>query len=236
MGEMLSGLLLTTRRTTTLGALLCIAVMSNVAMLNFTYDVPVKLLSLHMLAMAVFLLLPDLRRLANVLVLNRPADAVELRPQMSGRWRRWAPAARAAFVLLLLVPALMQARTYRQTLAKRSPFYGIWNVEEFAGDAAGWRRVVFDYPSSFVVQLMTDSRQRFALKLDESKRTMSLSHRNDPRKASVLAYSVPAAGVMTLEGQLDGKPLRARLRRAQTPSFLLTSRGFHWINEYPFNR
>ena len=245
MGEMIGGLLLTTRRTTTLGALVCIAVMSNVAMLNFAYDVPVKLFSLHLLAMAFFLLLPDLGRLANVLVLNRPAAAVELRPQLSGRWRRWAPLARAAFVLLLLVPALMQARTYRQTLAKHSPFYGIWNVEEFAvddqprpalsGDTARWRRVVFDSPNSFAVQLMTDARQRFVLKLDESKHTMSLSRRDDPKKTFVMAYSVPTPGAMTLDGQLDGKRLRARLQRAETPSFLLTTRGFHWINEYPFN-
>ena len=245
MGEMIGGLLLTTRRTTSLGALVCIAVMSNVAMLNFSYDVPVKLFSLHLLAMGVFLLLPDLRRLANVLVLNRPAEAAELRPQLSERWRRWAPLARTAFVLLLLIPSLLQARSYRMT-AKRSPFYGIWNVEEFAvdgqprpllaGDATGWRRVVFEYTTSVGVQFLSDKRQRFMLKLDEAKHTMSLSGRQGPSHTWVMAYSLPAPGVMTLEGELEGKQLRARLRRTETPSFLLTSRGFHWINEYPYNR
>lgn len=245
-GEMLGGLLLTTRRTATLGALVCIAVMSNVAMLNFAYDVPVKLFSLHLLAMAVFLLLPDLRRLLNVLVLNRDAAAVELRPRVSDRWRRWAPVARTAFVLLLLIQPLMQARAQRQMIAKRSPLRGIWNVEEFTldgqphppllGDAVRWRRVVFDFPGSFAVQLMTDARQRFSLKLDESRHKMSLARRDAPKKEFVIAYSVPAADVMTLDGQLDGKRVQARLRRVQAPSFLLTTRGFHWVNEYPFNR
>ena len=245
-GEILGGLLLTTRRTTALGALVCIAVMSNVAMLNFAYDVPVKLFSLHLLAMAVFLLLPDLRRLLNVLVLNRDAAAVGLRPRVSERWRRWAPVARTAFVLLLLIQPLMHARTQQQMIAKRSPLRGIWNVEEFAidgqphppllGDTTRWRRVVFDFPGSFAVQLMSDARQRFILKLDESKRTMSLARRDDPTKNFAFAYSVPAAGVMTLDGQLDGKRVQARLRRVEAPSFLLTTRGFHWINEVPFNR
>jgi hypothetical protein len=235
-GEMLGGLLVTTRRTTTLGALVIVAVMSNVTMLNFAYDVPVKLFSMHLLAMAVFLLLADLRRLANVLVLNRPAEAVELRPQLGERWRWWAPAARTLFVLALIALSFQQARENEQVYQKQSPFRGIWNVEEFALEGAPrWRRVVFDYPHSLGVQLMTDARQRFRLKLDESKRTLTLRPIEEPLKKFTIGYTV-AADVMTLDGQLDGKRLQARLRRMPMPSFRLTSRGFHWINETPFNR
>lgn len=35
---------------------------------------------------------------------------------------------------------------------------------------------------------------------------------------------------------MDGRKMRALLHRVESPSFLLLSRGFHWINEYPFNR
>jgi len=244
-GEMLGGLLLTTRRTTALGALVCMAVMSNVVMLNFAYDVPVKLYSMHLLLMAAFLLLPDLRRLANVLVFNRDAAAAELHPQLGERWW-WAPLARAAFVVLLLVPPLMQARAQQGFFAKHSPFRGIWTVEEFAldgqphppfvTDAERWRRVVFDYPQTFSVQFMSDTRVRYALDLDEKKRTMTLYRRLVPGKKFAMSYAVPSAGVMTLDGQLEGKKIQARLNLVQTPSFLLTSRGFHWINETPFNR
>ncbi|HEV7763557.1 MAG TPA: hypothetical protein VGQ76_01020, partial [Thermoanaerobaculia bacterium] len=45
IGELLGGLLLTTRRTALLGALITAGVMVNVAMMNFSYDVPVKLYS-----------------------------------------------------------------------------------------------------------------------------------------------------------------------------------------------
>lgn len=58
VAEMLGGLLLVARRTTLLGALVCIAVMSNVVMLNLSYDVPVKLHSSHLLLMAVSWPLP----------------------------------------------------------------------------------------------------------------------------------------------------------------------------------
>ena len=41
-GKLLGGLLLTTRRTKLLGALVSFGVLGQVAMLNFSYDVPVN--------------------------------------------------------------------------------------------------------------------------------------------------------------------------------------------------
>ena len=83
-------LLLFFRRTTTLGALVVAAAMANVLMLNLCYDVPVKTFSGHLLLMAVFLLLPDLRRLARVFILNRPTEPVILRTPFQARWMEWA--------------------------------------------------------------------------------------------------------------------------------------------------
>jgi hypothetical protein len=34
---------------------------------------------------------------------------------------------------------------------------------------------------------------------------------------------------------LNGSEITARLRRSDERRFLLTDRGFHWINEFPFN-
>jgi hypothetical protein len=57
-----------------------VGVLSNVVALNFSYDVPVKLFSSHLLGMALFLLIPDARRLVNVFFLNRPTQPVPLKP------------------------------------------------------------------------------------------------------------------------------------------------------------
>lgn len=66
LGEVIGGFLLLFRRTRLLGALIVVAVMSNVVMLNFSYDVPVKLFSSHILVLAIFILLPDMKRLLNL--------------------------------------------------------------------------------------------------------------------------------------------------------------------------
>jgi hypothetical protein len=59
--ETLGGILLLTPRTTTLGAMVCLADMIQVFMLNMTYDVPVKLFSFHLILFSLLLLAPDAR-------------------------------------------------------------------------------------------------------------------------------------------------------------------------------
>ena len=49
-------------------------------------------------------------------------------------------------------------------------------------------------------------------------------------------YRQPQSELLEMEGKLDGKTIRAKLHKTDPRSFLLISRGFHWINEYPFNR
>ena len=41
---------------------------------------------------------------------------------------------------------------------------------------------------------------------------------------------------MTLDGEMDGKQIQMRLELFPREKFLLVSRGFNWIQEYPFNR
>jgi hypothetical protein len=247
LAELLGGLLLVARRTTLLGGLVCIAVLSQVVMLNFCYDVPVKLYSSHLLAMAVFLVAPGLRRLANLFLFNRKVEPADLRPLFHRKWLN-----RGAVVLrTVLIAALVGFQAYggyqmRKGFTEKSPLYGIWNVEEFETDGksrpplitdeARWRRVVFDSPRMIGIQAMSDSRQRYLVQLDAAKKTMALTRRDDPQWKSSFSYNRLEPGLLTLEGTFEGQKIRARLRRADRSEFLLVSRGFRWIQERPFNR
>jgi hypothetical protein len=41
---------------------------------------------------------------------------------------------------------------------------------------------------------------------------------------------------LQLDGTFGGDSLHLRLHRVDENRFLLLSRGYHWINELPFNR
>ena len=83
---------------------------------------------------------------------------------------------------------------------------------------------------------MSDSRRRYVLKLDADKHTLDLSQRDDPKWQAAFSYREPEPDYLVLEGNFEGLKIRVKLRRVDEGQFLLNSRGFHWINEYPFNR
>jgi hypothetical protein len=248
--EMIGGLFLLARRTTLLGALFSMGVLANIVMLNFSYDVPVKLYSLHLFAMAVFLAWPDLRRLAAFFLLNRPVEPAPLAHLFERTWlRRGGVVLRTVFVFGFAALSLYGAQQGRATfgdLAPRPPLYGIWNVDdlEFAGkvrpptfaDETRWRRVIFSAPGQVSIQLANNARLRYNLKLDQAKGTLEFAQRQDPRKKFTLTYKQPGPGLLTLEGTtLEHETVRARLHWTKLSSFPLLSRGFHWINEFPYN-
>ena len=251
LGELVGGLLLVFRRTTLLGALVCIGVMTNVVMLNFSYDVPVKLYSMHLLLMAVFLAAHDLRRLANVLVLNRPAEPAEERPLFRRRWLHvGSKVLGVLFIGYLTFTSLQisykQAQEYSPAEAAKSPLYGLWEIEELVvdgqvspprvTDANRWRRVMITGGGRMSFQLMSGSRERYNLEIDEKKRTLAFSKRDDPSWKSTLTYTRPQPQLLVMQGKFGDRQVRARLRQGKIPEFLLMTRGFHWINERPFNR
>lgn len=243
--EMISGILLFPRKTSTLGALMSIGVLSNVVALNFSYDVPVKLYSSHLLAMAIFVMLPDARRLVNFFILNRPTEYVSVQPLFRRPlWHRVALVFASLFLIAVVGTSLYQSYDQRRRfIGERSPLYGVWQVEEFnlgqpasSASAQSWKRIIFDSPYRVAVQTATDLNERFGVQLDQEKRTLTLRKREDPGWNTVLNYERVSPEVITLAGVLNGSQMTARLRRTDERKFLLTDRGFHWINEFPFNR
>ena len=53
---------------------------------------------------------------------------------------------------------------------------------------------------------------------------------------ATLTYAQPDPDHATLQGLYDGKMLHLGLRKLDPSKSLLVTRGFHWINEFPFNR
>jgi len=83
------------------------AVMANVVVLNFAYDVPVKLFSIHLLVMATFVVAPSIKRLSDFFLFNKIVE-----PEVSQAFYRNAKnkwyyrVAKSITVIIFLVPAL----------------------------------------------------------------------------------------------------------------------------------
>lgn len=249
--EVLGGVLLFFRRTTTLGALELTAVLGNVVMLNFCYDVPVKLYSSNLLLMAVFLLGPDLRRLADFFVFGRPTEAAAagLLP-VSPRWRRARLGAKTLLVTLILFATTKDAvESWAQwgDRAPKSHLSGLYEIEEFVvngeaqppGSMSRWQRVSIDTYKTMgrlFVRRMDGSLKRFRVAEDETKRTLKPSDFEDESQQGMLSYARSDGEHLSLEGKVVDDLIAVRLRKVDLGQFLLVNRGFRWINERPYNR
>jgi hypothetical protein len=246
--EVLAGVLLFVPRVSLLGALVALADAVEIFALNMTYDVPVKLLSFHLILISLWLLAPDAKRLANVLVLNRAAA-----PRLESFWKT-ARAARVALIaqvafgayLFLLSLGYNVLRASASVGAPRSPLYGIWIVDEMAMDGTvrsplvndyeRWRRVVFPSAGRMVFQRMDDTFVYYRAGVDEVKHVVALTLAPGQPTSALLTYERPARERLTLDGNMNGHRVHMALRLFDDQQFLLKSRGFHWVQEYPFNR
>jgi hypothetical protein len=248
--EVLGAVLLCFRRTTTLGALVVVGVMSNVAALNFFYDVPAKLLSSHLLLMAGVLLAPELRRLADFLVLNRATAPVVLRAPLPAPWMEWASrGVKALFLgwcLYSITQSQLELREQVGESALKPALHGVYQVKSFtwdgqevpplATDATRWREVVFNEFNMARLRMMDDSRKFYRVTDRPQEQSLTLASPQAAGEQLLFKYSRPDAESLVLEGVLGDRTLRVLLGRVDASKFLLNSRGYHWINEVPFNR
>ena len=243
--EVLGGLLLLFRRTTTLGALVVVGAMTNVLMLNLSYDVGVKLYSMHLLVTALVLLAPDARSLVDLLVLHRPTTPRTFAWVPKTARRRWTRRIVKAIVVVLLVGG--QARQGLRGAARfgdgapKPEGYGIYDVEAQTRDGKPVPLLSTDptwFRSGFIDRYWSGLRDGAGIGL-----FLYLPPRDGfvdaflPGKQiqGQLRFTRPDPQRIVLEGAIGGENLLVRLRRRDTPS-LLESHGFHWVNEIPFNR
>ncbi len=236
--EVLAGVLLFIPRTATAGALLSLFSMTQVFLLNVTFDVPVKILSAHLLMISAFLLAPQVRRIVGVLVLGR-ASVRESRPGLfaSRRAERIAHGVQLALgvwvVIGCVVVGLDTWNTYGDGREK-PPHYGIWKVAEFSVDGAArpplttdpvrWQRLIVDQPGVVTIQRMDGS--LVGAPADVRPDRVALEQ---PKTNFAVVPQGPDA--IRLDGTSKGKRITMTLRRQKLDDFPLRSTGFHWVQE-----
>lgn len=244
LGEFVGGVLLLIPRFTALGALITLGMMSNVLMLNLFYDVPRKILCIHLVLMCLFLLAPDMRRIVGFLFLNRRERLTAPRPLFREKGFNTA-----ALLLQLAIGIAAIASCAHDIYAgtKQLPppieasLRGIWNVDEFDWDGASrpplltdrdrWRRVIVDRPERITVELMDDSQQNFSAQWNQEN--VSLQSVESVARNGSIVLQHPQADQLLISGQIGGHSLNLRLRRvnlSDNTKFLLTNRGFHWVD------
>lgn len=243
--EFIGGALLFVPRLATLGALVCVGAMANVFALNLGYDVSVKLYSLNLLLMGIYLLIPEGRRLLNVFVLNRPAEPVQHPPLFRRKWLNQAIFA-LQLVLLIAVGGFQLYQGYDRYThagdgAPPPALYGAYNVDEFIvngqthpatfTDDLRWRRVTFERYNIVGILPAEGPVRRYRVNLDQADGKLTLSDTIPGSWQSQFTFEQTPSASLILRGEMDDRKIQATLRRMDLKSIPLYENGFHWITE-----
>jgi hypothetical protein len=136
-------------------------------------------------------------------------------------------------------------------------FYGNYEVDEFLADGqpvpplvtdrTRWRSLSLRRvpwgpngspgPSDFLTIRMMDRSplgSQFSLSGDE--KTLTLTRGGMATLPGELTVELLDEQHLALSGVANGKKIEVKLHKLNRDDLLLINRGFHWINEYPFNR
>ncbi|HEX3765235.1 MAG TPA: DoxX family protein [Kofleriaceae bacterium] len=250
LAEVAGGALLLWRRTATLGALLVAIVMTNVVLMNLCYDVPAKLFSTRLLAIAIAIAWPDARRVLGA-VLGRAAAELPPRPRMTRGRERGRQVAKLVLIALMVVDVYL-------TYGRRPPhddhiheLYGHWIVDSFALDGVEHPPLTTDpvrwdswsasprYMQIWLMNGMFEGRYEpergwYSLKVDPAAHTITVTVDDKQKTRETWTYSRPAPDRLIIDCVHRGKSLHVALHLE--PEGVLMTRGFHWFNEVPYNR
>jgi len=232
--EMLVVVLLCFRRTAMLGALVCLAVMTNVALMNLAYGVPVKLYSLVIVASAGVLLLYDVPRLWAVFLRNgafTPAPLPALFQDRIPSGLRWS--IKVALVGSVIVSSVVTMQSAIDARQASSPLDGAWVVTLFdtrgqsrdSVTPAPWQRL-FVQGNGMMIRSASESPLR--------------CRTNTPNASTIALTCAKAAGdfrwtrtgdTLRLDGVFDGAHVTALARHANPSDYPLLRSRFRWISD-----
>jgi hypothetical protein len=240
--EVAGGLLLLTRRTAALGALVGTGAMAHVLMLNFGYDVSMKFVAAATVMMGAFLLAPHARRLARIFVFGG-ATAPDAPPALFSNIRRERMARIGGVVFALVVVSWAYAKAQdvaEDNIATASePFYGVWVVEEMTRggvavpllvtDDTLWRRLIFMGHGAALAQSMSDAVTRYAVNIDAASRAITFKPVGR-QNAESRSYRFELVTDSDLELRtLDTHPTTVRLSRLDLATSPLVKHAHAWV-------
>jgi len=249
LAEVIGGVLLLYRRTITIGSIVIMGVMINVAMMNFTYDIPVKILSTHLILMALLLFLADSKRIINLFFRNKAVESVTHYLPYNKRMKTFISVIKVLVLFIIVGTVTVQSMAkfdITDQLKMDSKFYGIWEVDQFKknnetlppllGDSYRWRYLILDKKQTAVAKKMNDSLVRYQFE-DQSERNLVVLRITKPDTISYkLNVRFITSEKMELNGTLASDTISMILHRKPMSEFELLNRKFHWVNEYPYNK
>ena len=250
--EVITGWLILFRKTSLTGALIAVAALSNILLMNIGYDVPIKLHVCNLLLMALYIATPFAGSLCHLFVSDKPIHHTT-NPDSFIYHKKRNPVVTGGMMLLaslLLYSNLQLTRLKYKTNGdgafENTPLFGIYNVRTFIKnndtllplitDTSQWKTLSIIYKKRATVRMMNDSTNQCRFVTDTSTKTMVLTDQDDTAYQANFIYKQPDAMHLVLNGKVKNDSVEIWLEKQDMKKFRLVNHEFHWIHESLDNR
>ncbi|WP_408040255.1 hypothetical protein [Tenacibaculum amylolyticum] len=247
-----AAVLLLFRRTLTFGLIITLMTTANVMAVNYFYDVPVKILSTHLVIMTAFLLAHSFKTLWQFFFFRKPIALTDIyKPALKSIVSKVFLVIKALVLVYVLGFGFYETLSSRDMYygeASKSPLKGFYEVEEFklndsiiscpSKEKKLWKYLMIDGKQYAQIKPADSKTQWYKLDVDSVKKSLVLKSYRDTLEVYNLTYMEGDSTDFYLKGTVKLDTLAIKLQRTKNykEKFLLTNRGFHWINERPYNR
>ncbi|CAN5563192.1 hypothetical protein BH11BAC5_BH11BAC5_55520 [soil metagenome] len=237
--EVIPAVLLLFRRTTALGAVMAIATLINVLMLDIGYDTLVKWLSAHLILIGFFILSPDIKRVFNFFFLKKNTSLTVIVLSTVNKRLRWIQYG-LKFILIAyaVFSSIKLAVGIKENYLK--PYFGgidgIYEIKEFywnqqilspiSTDTIRWKKIGINKFGQITIQYMNDSVAYFGIDVDTTTKSFALSSWNDSTFKSKLYYTLNSPEEFEFEGTYKNDSIRFSSKKVNTHNYpLLKDKG-----------
>jgi len=246
LSEVIAGILLISRRLQTIGALMVIAVMTNVFIMNMAFDIPVKLFSFHLILMGVFLFLTQGKRFWRGVILRKAVTDDISYPTVQQKDRRSIRVIKGCLGALVIGFAILAGYNRSQMIQnKLNPeMKGAWQITYFEKngeeqlplitDATYWRYLLIEVEGRASIKKTDGTFEGFSFEIDKENYAMRFS-KTEADNPIKLTYK-RANDSLELRGIFERDTLYIKMIRKDENDFNLSKQKFRWINETPDNR
>ena len=248
IAELMAGFLLF-RRTMTFGAVVTLMATMNVMAVNYFFDVPVKIVSTHLVLITLFLLSNDIKRLALFFFTDvKTKLSVIKRPKLPKGINIAMNSVKAIVIGYVFIFGFMDALDAEKQYGSKAPkplLYGAYEVTNFVinGDTITnykndklWRYIAIQREGSLQIRKFLGSPLYYGLEKDSLENKLKLTNWRDKEEVFDLNYKVIDTIGLDFNFIFKNDTITGTTRKLNQKDYVLPNRGFHWISENPYNR
>ncbi len=240
----ISSILLLFRKTITIGAIISFIITLQIMAINYFYDIPLKILSTTLFLLSLSLLSNNLNSIFRFLIYKKNQSLkiisyVTYENKFLNKFKSILKFLIISYTMTNSVLSQWKIKNSIDNLQYNHPLYGVYTVTRYITGldtildnnykVLKWNQVIFDNNEIATIKFNNDSIAKYYTKIDTINNSIELYQ--EPEKMEYFFnYNIIESDSLYFNGTIKVLFVKNKISNE------LMSRGFHWINEYPYNK